>query len=227
MLFAKIGSSLIDGDRDVNKFILSAVLSCLPVFAFANDIDAAKNTILESMKDPDSTKFKGVRSVKNSIGQDFVCGEVNSKNSYGGYVGFKGFAYKAGRLVIDGDYKTPDDLEFYATSGCGGKNLEKVAIARKNAIGGCEISWGQISDVILFGATPEKAAFNAISKIKNKNPKFSQEQESAYIETSVNSLKQTLSNSEFVTGVKTNTNATKNAFMSTCVDTTSKALSGM
>ena len=40
--------------------------------------DAAK----ESLKDPESTKFRNVKK---------YCGEVNAKNSYGGYTGFKRF----------------------------------------------------------------------------------------------------------------------------------------
>lgn len=43
-----------------------------------------------AMKDPDSTKFRNVRLVDFAQGK-LVCGEVNSKNSYGGYVGFKQF----------------------------------------------------------------------------------------------------------------------------------------
>jgi hypothetical protein len=49
-------------------------------------IEKVKNDILESMKDPNSAQFR--RIVTNGVA---VCGEVNAKNSMGGYVGFKKF----------------------------------------------------------------------------------------------------------------------------------------
>lgn len=57
----------------------------------AKELDAAKVIAVKmfvsnSLKDPDSAKF---RSVKVKWGN--VCGEVNAKNSYGGYVGYRRF----------------------------------------------------------------------------------------------------------------------------------------
>lgn len=52
----------------------------------ADAIEKVKNAILESMKDPNSAQFR--RITTNGAG---VCGEVNAKNSMGGYVGFKKF----------------------------------------------------------------------------------------------------------------------------------------
>lgn len=41
------------------------------------------------MKDPESTKFKETyQAYKLSNGDIAVCGEVNGKNSYGGYTGY-------------------------------------------------------------------------------------------------------------------------------------------
>lgn len=40
------------------------------------------------LKDPDSAKFREILSTKERI-----CGQINSKNSYGGYVGFKRFIH--------------------------------------------------------------------------------------------------------------------------------------
>ena len=53
-------------------------------------ISQAQEIVLENLKDPDSAKFRKVVSYKNK-GNNFVCGEVNSKNSMGGYVGFRSF----------------------------------------------------------------------------------------------------------------------------------------
>ncbi|MBC7860285.1 MAG: hypothetical protein H7Z39_16250 [Burkholderiaceae bacterium] len=63
--------------------------------------EKARNAVLAMLKDADSAKFRNVRSVGDGL---FVCGEVNAKNSYGGYVGFKKFYFDwpDGLANIDG-----------------------------------------------------------------------------------------------------------------------------
>jgi hypothetical protein len=52
------------------------------------DPDAAiKAIITKRLKDPESARFQKIRHASNTE----VCGEVNSKNSFGGYVGFSAF----------------------------------------------------------------------------------------------------------------------------------------
>lgn len=54
-----------------------------------SDIDKAREAVSERLKDPESAHFRNERVV----GEDrFVCGEVNAKNSAGGYVGFSSYA---------------------------------------------------------------------------------------------------------------------------------------
>ena len=48
----------------------------------------AMEAVRDSLRDPASAQFRNVRLVKFSGGQ-VVCGEVNGKNAYGGYVGYK------------------------------------------------------------------------------------------------------------------------------------------
>jgi hypothetical protein len=50
-------------------------------------IEAALEQVREMLKDPASAQFRNVRVVDHAKGK-VVCGEVNAKNSYGGYVGF-------------------------------------------------------------------------------------------------------------------------------------------
>lgn len=52
-------------------------------------IDAAKDRVTRDLKDPDSAKFRGVKAFPNGV----VCGEVNAKNSFGAYTGFRAFGY--------------------------------------------------------------------------------------------------------------------------------------
>ena len=78
-------------------------------------IDIAKKEVAADMKDPDSAKFRYLRFVKagekDGLVGGFVCGEINSKNSYGAYAGYskfqlaltmksKGFFSKAILLMI-------------------------------------------------------------------------------------------------------------------------------
>lgn len=50
-------------------------------------IKLAQEGVIEELKDPDSANFRNEKVIQNETGM-YVCGEVNAKNSYGGYVGF-------------------------------------------------------------------------------------------------------------------------------------------
>lgn len=52
---------------------------------------AVEDGIREKLKDPDSARFKGAIKVPHEGDSFLVCGFVNSKNSFGGYVGFTPF----------------------------------------------------------------------------------------------------------------------------------------
>ena len=54
--------------------------------ADAAKVQVVKMSIAKSLKDPDSAKFRGVK-----LKWGTVCGEVNAKNSYGGYAGYRRF----------------------------------------------------------------------------------------------------------------------------------------
>lgn len=47
-----------------------------------------KEVLLAKLKDPQSAQFRNVRPSTDGL---YLCGEVNSKNSYGGYPGFRKF----------------------------------------------------------------------------------------------------------------------------------------
>ncbi|OTA15240.1 exported hypothetical protein [Xenorhabdus beddingii] len=56
------------------------------------EISLVESELKVSLKDPDSAKFKHVNLIQDSESSiDIYCGQVNAKNSYGGYVGFKPF----------------------------------------------------------------------------------------------------------------------------------------
>lgn len=66
-----------------------------------SDVDAALAVVRDSLKDPDSAKFRRLQAYRASNGTVRVCGELNSKNSYGGYNGFTRFAVSGAAVTID------------------------------------------------------------------------------------------------------------------------------
>jgi hypothetical protein len=61
--------------------------------AIAQAVYAAHSAILKTLKDPDSAEFNSRDGEAYSLNEDgspyAVCGEVNAKNSFGGYTGEK------------------------------------------------------------------------------------------------------------------------------------------
>jgi hypothetical protein len=89
---------------------------------------AARSAVLANLKDPDSAKFGTTFTRKMVSGStvltllgyavdqrtDLVCGTVNSKNSFGGYVGMTVFAYRVGRKDV------------FIDEGTGGKRIGTI-----------------------------------------------------------------------------------------------------
>lgn len=59
-------------------------------------VSAAQDMIAKQFKDPDSAQFQNVRLVDPGSNPNrhwgTICGEVNARNGFGGYVGFKQFS---------------------------------------------------------------------------------------------------------------------------------------
>lgn len=53
-------------------------------------IEEAVRSVKKQLKDPDSAKIQNVRLVKYGASK-VICGEVNGKNSFGAYTGYKPF----------------------------------------------------------------------------------------------------------------------------------------
>ena len=64
------------------------------------EIEKAKQGVRAQMKDPASVQFRNVRGY-NKGGMALLCGEVNAKNSFGGYTGFDHFTYLAGHMFVN------------------------------------------------------------------------------------------------------------------------------
>lgn len=67
----------------------------------AGKVYVAKMDALAALKDPDSARFGTLRATYLPEGRWIVCGEVNSKNAFGGYVGMSKFVwYELSRTVL-------------------------------------------------------------------------------------------------------------------------------
>ncbi len=89
------------------KLLIAGCLLCMSALVQAQPLDdaalieATKQIVADTLKDPGSAQFRNM-VVYNGGKEKAVCGEVNGKNSYGGYVGFKKF-YKyetSGNVVV-------------------------------------------------------------------------------------------------------------------------------
>jgi hypothetical protein len=93
----------------MNKLIIAGILGLTALSAQAatktineNEVyvNKAITFVKNQMKDPESTQFKGLalvsRTTKQGVEQTIVTGELNAKNSYGGYVGFYTFNVSIG-----------------------------------------------------------------------------------------------------------------------------------
>tara|TARA_B100000749_G_C18387913_1_gene448917 strand:+ start:245 stop:748 length:504 start_codon:yes stop_codon:yes gene_type:complete len=76
--------------------------------------EQARELVAKSLLDPESARFRnvvrrpfstGTNSVPDDLGGFIYCGEVNGKNAFGGYAGFKTFAIAFGEAHVG----NPDD----------------------------------------------------------------------------------------------------------------------
>nr|WP_295111768.1 hypothetical protein [uncultured Caulobacter sp.] len=59
-------------------------------------IGDAKKLVAHDLKDPSSAQFRDVKASSQA-----VCGEVNAKNSYGAYTGFRHFIVEGGKTELE------------------------------------------------------------------------------------------------------------------------------
>lgn len=79
-------------------------LSASPASVTLYDKLISQEVIANRMKDPTSVQFRGVRTYNLSDGGRFICGEVNAKNSFGAYVGYRPYYIR-----LDSSRRVKDD----------------------------------------------------------------------------------------------------------------------
>lgn len=85
-----------------------------PEYSESEDQKFAKNAmniISASLKDPESVRWQNVFLADSRL--QTLCGEVNAKNSYGGYTGFKRFYYSSKELNAIEDQGTYGEKDLF------------------------------------------------------------------------------------------------------------------
>ena len=80
-------------------FFLVGCRDKLPEQAEKNFIAEVETSVKSQLKDADSAKFQYSLN-EIFMHQNLVCGEVNAKNSFGGYGGFNDFIYDDGSVTF-------------------------------------------------------------------------------------------------------------------------------
>lgn len=90
-------------DEDDGTFVLDSTKQALWIIR-------SKDGIKAKLKDPDSAEFRNVHYYSGS-GGPVVCGEVNAKNSYGGYNGFEPFVASGDELAwLASELASPEEV---------------------------------------------------------------------------------------------------------------------
>lgn|SRR5574337_446890 len=117
--------------RSILAFLLAG-FAALPAISqdkgYSALVTKAKKVIVRDLKDPDSAKFRDVGIYKSTTGKGgvSVCGQINAKNSYGAYNGFRGFMVAEGFALIEGEDRQGLNYEDLAPNLC----YKKVASAK-------------------------------------------------------------------------------------------------
>lgn len=162
----------------MKKILLLACLASITTFTLAKNNESAfakeaMTAVKNQMKDPDSTQFRNLREIKNTVNDTVLCGELNAKNSYGGYVGYTSFSYsREGIAIISNNnrgYETILNLAKFNQSGCSGEKAEISARHPQIFKNYCEVAYQLFTDVIVNKALRETAIDKAMITYKDKN----------------------------------------------------------
>ena len=97
-------------NADMFRKLVLIMLSFQFGMVIAADVDEAiqkaRTSVTANFKAPLSAQFRNEvvrqKSRKDGATEEIICGEVNGKNSYGGYIGFKKYFVGLGLTQIEG-----------------------------------------------------------------------------------------------------------------------------
>ena len=94
----------------------------------SNEINFAKNIIAEQSREPEAVRFRNLYGFSTNTGDTIVCGEVNAKNAYGGYVGYRTMWVRfEGNTVKSAVWE--EEYQAYAESMCSQAKLGKAMVS--------------------------------------------------------------------------------------------------
>lgn len=62
-----------------------------PATVTADDRAVIAREVTYQLKDPESVRFRDVKTFRTNTGHRIVCGQYNARNGFGGYSGYSGF----------------------------------------------------------------------------------------------------------------------------------------
>ncbi|MCF6271616.1 MAG: hypothetical protein L3J37_00280 [Rhodobacteraceae bacterium] len=90
--------------------IETTAVSTSPMGVSSGLQQTAVAALTKDFRDPESVRVRNVRGFATPYGDTIVCGEVNGKNAFGAYVGYRGFYIRMRNGVVkstkvdDGEY---------------------------------------------------------------------------------------------------------------------------
>lgn len=69
----------------------AAQVSSRTINVSSQKMKAYQSAVADTLRDPESARFRSVRVIREADGSDALCGELNAKNAYGGYIGYEPF----------------------------------------------------------------------------------------------------------------------------------------
>lgn len=112
--------------RFISGLILLMIVAAMSVAVYRwHLINALRGAVLDQLVDPDSALFRHeqFRSDWTAKGS-YLCGEVNSKNRMGGYVGYKAFSAFSPTFAVIYSW---DRTQFHTSSGQDACSAVKIA----------------------------------------------------------------------------------------------------
>lgn len=98
----------------IGGLVIAGCLLGAAVGVHAYRIGEMRAPIVKMLSDPASAQFQSEKHQGNWLWpKGALCGEVNSKNQMGGYVGFKKFVTYRGTATIEGDAADNEFIEGY------------------------------------------------------------------------------------------------------------------
>lgn len=199
-------------------------------------IEAAELAVKDGLKDPGSAQFKNVAVKTNSLGETAVCGEVNARNSFGGYVGFQAFGVVDNVAVTQTDAIAQAKL---ARMGCFGLEAElairhtdaQIELGEKlhdQADFSCNVIWTMMDNRFRQQQDTNVVLDAAIVALKNRAQKNKSEMSREIVQSVRNQFETQLANTaadkKTVEKIRKGDVAFKDSFIQSCVLKTDQML---